>query len=130
MPTRSSFDYAIVRVMPRVERGEQLNAGIILYCRALDFLAARIALDRARLIALDPTVDADEIERALALIALQCSGDARSGPIGQLPQAERFHWLTSPRSTVTQTSPVHSGLSDDPAATLYDLVEKLVLPPR
>jgi len=130
MPTRSSFDYAIVRVVPRVERGERLNAGVILHCRANDFLGAEIALDRARLLALDPAADVDAIAEALALIPLVCSGDARSGPIGRLPLNERFHWLTSPRSTVTQTSPVHSGLSDDPAATLHDLVVKLVLPPR
>jgi Protein of unknown function (DUF3037) len=128
MPARSSFDYAIVRVVPRVERGEQINAGVILYCRARDFLGARIALDRARLLALDPAVDVDEVERALALIPLVCSGDPRSGPIGRLPQAERFHWLVAPRSTVTQTSPVHSGLCDDPEAALDHLLQTMVLP--
>jgi hypothetical protein len=130
MLTRSSFDYAIVRVVPRVERGERINAGVILYCRALDFLGARIALDRARLMALDPSVDVDEVERALALIPLVCSGDPRSGPIGRLPPSERFHWLVSPRSTITQTSPVHAGLCDDPQAALDHLLQTMVLPLR
>jgi hypothetical protein len=130
MPTRSSFDYALVRVVPRVERGEQINAGVILYCRAQGFLAARIALDRARLVALDPTVDVAAVEAALALIPLVCSGDARAGAIGRLPENERFHWLTAPRSTVAQTSPVHSGLCDDPRAALDHLVETMVLPVR
>jgi hypothetical protein len=131
MPTRSSFDYAIVRVVPRVERGEQINVGVILYCRTRDFLAARIVLDRARLVALDGGIDVEEIERALALIPLICAAAPGSGPIGKLPQSERFHWLTSPRSTVTQTSPVHSGLcDDDPEAVLDDLVARMVLPPR
>ncbi|MDB4970165.1 MAG: hypothetical protein JWN44_5854 [Myxococcales bacterium] len=129
MLTRSSFDYALVRVVPRVERGEQINVGVILYCKTRDFLAARIALDPARLAALDATADIDEIERALALIPLVCSGDPRSGPIGRLPQSERFHWLVSPRSTVTQTSPVHSGLCEDPESALIKLIEKMVLPP-
>jgi len=130
MPTRSSFDYAVVRVVPRVERGERINAGVILYCRAHGFLGARLALDRQRLRALDPAVDLDAVEAALALIPLVCSGDARAGAIGRLPENERFHWLVSPRSTITQTSPVHSGLCDDPAAALEHLLEKMVLPPR
>ena len=129
MPAPSSFDYAVVRVVPRVERGEFVNAGVIVYCRTLGFLDARIALDRARLTALDPTVDLETVERALALIPLICVGDAGSGPIGRLPQPDRFHWLTSPRSTITQTSPVHSGLSEDPAAALDHLLAKMVLPP-
>jgi hypothetical protein len=125
---RNSFDYAVVRVVPRVERGEFLNAGVILYCRTLEFLGARIALDRARLAALDPDADIEEIERTLALIPRVCAGDPHSGPIGGLPQSERFHWLVSPRSTVTQTSPVHSGLcNDDPEASLAHLLQKMVL---
>jgi len=130
MRTRSSFDYAIVRVVPRVERGEQLNAGVILYCRTLDFLEARIALDATRLQALEPRVDLEAVERALALIPLVCAGDPRSGPIGQLSQAERFHWLTSPRSTITQTSPVHSGICEQPAAALDRLMQTMVFLPR
>jgi Protein of unknown function (DUF3037) len=130
MRAHSSFDYATVRVVPRVERGEFINAGVILYCRTLEFLGARIALDRARLTALDPSVDMDEVACALENITLVCSGDPRSGPIGRLDQSERFHWLVAPRSTITQTSPVHSGLSDDPAAALDRLLEQMVLMPR
>jgi hypothetical protein len=117
----------LVRVVPRVERGELINAGVILYCRTLGFLGARVALDRARLVALDRDVDVDEVERALELIPLVCAGDPRSGPIGRLAQAERFHWLVAPRSTVTQTSAVHSGLCDDPEAALVHLLQKMVL---
>jgi hypothetical protein len=130
MPARSSFDYAVVRVVPRVERGERINAGVILYCRARDFLGARIALDSARLLALDGSVDVEEVERALALIPLVCSGDPRAGAIGRLPLADRFHWLTSPKSTMVQVGAVHSGLCDDPLAALDHLVDKMVLPPR
>jgi hypothetical protein len=130
VPTRSSFDYAIIRVVPRVERGELINAGVIVYCRALDFLEARIALDRARLLALDPGADVDEVERALELIPLVASGNARAGRLGQMSQAERFHWLVAPRSTVAQTSHVHTGLCADPAVTLDELMQKMVLPPK
>jgi Protein of unknown function (DUF3037) len=130
MPARSSFDYAVVRVVPRVERGECINAGVILYCRTLGFLEARIALDGARLRALDPSADVQEVEHALALIPRVCAGDPAAGPIGRLSQAERFHWLTSPRSTVTQPSPVHSGICDDPATALTRLMETMVLPVR
>jgi hypothetical protein len=129
MPARSSFDYAVVRVVPRVERGECINAGVILYCRTQGFLEARVALDRERLRALDPTVDVEEVERALALVPRICAGDATAGPIARLPQSERFHWLTSPRSTVTQPSPVHSGICDEPTAALERLLATMVLPP-
>ena len=129
MPARSSFDYAVVRVVPRVERGERINAGVILHCRERDFLGARIVLDRARLVALDPTVDIEEVERALALIPLVCGGDESAGAIGRLPLGERFDWLTSPRSTMVQTGAVHSGLCDDAVAALDHLVAKMVLPP-
>ncbi len=124
---RTTFDYALVRVVPRPERGELINAGVILYCRARDFLEARIALDRARLLALDPSADADEIERALDVFPQVCAGQ---GPIGRLPLAERFHWLVAPRSTAVQVSPVHAGLCDDPAAALDHLLQAMVLPPR
>ena len=130
MPERSSFDYAVVRVVPRVERGERINAGVILYCRSRDFLGARIALDRARLTALDAAVDVEEVERALALIPLVCAADPRAGAIGRLPAADRFHWLTSPKSTMVQVGAVHSGLCEEPAAALDHLVAKMVLPPR
>jgi hypothetical protein len=123
---RNSFDYAIVRVVPRVERGEFLNAGVILFCRTRRFLAAQVELDEARLHVLDPSCDYDGIRRQLATIPLICAGGAESGPIGQLPIAERFHWLVSPRSTVIQTSPVHSGLCTNPALTLERLMATLV----
>lgn len=124
------FDYAILRVVPRVERDEFINAGVILHCRALDFLDARIALDRARLDALFPgavrEIDVDTIEHALSLVPRICAGDPAAGPIAALTRSERFHWLVAPRSTITQVSPVHSGLCDDPAAMLDHLVDTAV----
>jgi hypothetical protein len=127
MPAHS-FEYAVVRVVPRVEREEFLNAGVILYCRSLRFLDARIALDRTRLQALnpDPTLDLDTIERALLTIPRICAGDAAAGPIAALDQAERFRWLCATRSTVNQVSPVHAGLCDDPAVMLDHLMTKMV----
>ena len=127
MPALSSFDYTVVRVVPRVERGEFINAGVILFCRTLRFLGARVALDPERLRALAPGIDPAEVERPLAVIPLICRGDPLSGPIGRLEQAGRFHWLVSPRSTVVQTSPVHSGLCLDPEVTLEHLLETMVL---
>jgi hypothetical protein len=129
MPALSSFDYAVVRVVPRVERGEFINAGIILFCRTRRFLRARIELDRARLTALAPTCDPDEVQRHLDVIVLVAAGGPAAGPIGRLAQAERFHWLVAPRSTIIQPSPVHSGLSPDPAATLDQLFDELVRVP-
>jgi hypothetical protein len=126
----SSFDYAIIRVVPRVERGEQINAGVIVSSPTLDYLAARVALDAARLHALSPSSDAAEIEAALAVIPLIAAGDPRGGPIAALPRGERFHWLVAPRSAIIQTSPVHTGLCDEPRDALDQLFERLVLPPR
>jgi hypothetical protein len=123
-----TFDYAIVRVVPRVERGEQINAGVIVSCATRDYLAAAIALDPQRLRALDPRVDVAEIEAALATIPLIAAGDPHGGPIAALPRGERFHWLVATRSAVIQTSPVHTGLTDDPAVALQALVAKLVTP--
>jgi hypothetical protein len=122
------FEYAIVRVVPRVEREEFINAGVILYCRSRDYLAAAIAFDRARVRALNPdaTLDLDAVERALALIPRICAGDPTAGPIAALDQAERFRWLSAPRSTVTQVSPVHAGLCDDPTGMLSHLMAKVV----
>ena len=131
MPELASFDYAIVRVVPRVEREEFLNAGVILFCRTLDFLGARIELDAQRLAALAPDPEvAAEVARHLASIPLICAGGARAGPIGLLARAERFHWLVSPCSTVIQPSPVHSGLCTDPAAALEHLMDQMVRPPN
>lgn len=126
----STFDYAVVRVVPRVERGELINAGVIVSCPTQAYLGARIALDVARLQALSPSTDAADVEAALALIPLIAAGDPRGGPIAALPRGERFHWLVAPRSAIIQTSPVHTGLCDQPAAALDQLVARLVLPPR
>jgi hypothetical protein len=120
------FQYAIVRVVPRVERGETLNAGVILLCRPKRFLAARIGLDEARLRALAPDVDVPAIETHLAAIERIARGDADAGPIAALGQGERFHWLVAPSSTVIQSSEVHTGLCDDPAEELEHLFDRLV----
>jgi hypothetical protein len=123
----SSFDYAVVRVVPRVERGELINAGAIVSCPTRSYLAARIALDIARLRALSPSTDVAEVEAALALIPLIAAGDPRGGPIAALARGERFHWLVAPRSAIIQTSPVHTGLCDEPGAALDRLIERLVV---
>ena len=120
------FQYAVVRVVPRVERGESLNAGVILLCRPKRFLAARVALDRSRLAALAPDVDPDAIQRHLEGIVRIARGDRDAGPIAALGQGERFHWLVAPSSTVIQPSEAHTGLTDDPAAELERLFAALV----
>ncbi|RPJ33833.1 MAG: DUF3037 domain-containing protein [Planctomycetaceae bacterium] len=129
MPELSSYDYAIVRVVPSVERGEFVNAGVILFCRTRRFLRARIHLDEARLLALSPDIDLESVRHQLECIPLVCEGGKAAGPIGLLSQAERFHWLTAPRSTIIQPSPVHSGLTADPASALDHLESSMVLPP-
>lgn len=129
MRAADTYDYAVIRVVPRVERAEFVNAGIVLSCHAARFLRARIALDEARLLALDPNVDLDTVRRHLDAIPAICAGGAQAGPIGQLPLRARFHWLTAPRSTIIQTSPVHSGRCGDPAAALEHLLRRMVLPP-
>jgi hypothetical protein len=125
---RHPYAYAVLRVVPRVERGECLNAGVVLFCRPKRFLGCRIHLDRARLAALAPGGDSEPIERLLARVPLVCAGGEAAGPIGRLPPSERFHWLVAPASTVVQPGPVHAGLTDDPAATLERLFAELVLP--
>ena len=126
MPARSSFDYAVVRVVPRVEREEFVNAGVILFCRTKRFLAARVELDADRLRALWPAVDVDEVERHLDAIPRVAAGGQDAGPIGRLPQADRFHWLTAPRSTIVQVGQIHSGLCDDPNDELEHLLDIIV----
>ncbi|HEY7060388.1 MAG TPA: DUF3037 domain-containing protein [Chloroflexota bacterium] len=123
------YSYAVVRVVPRVERGEFLNVGVILFAREAGYLAAQIALDVARLRALAPEADVALVERHLAAFAAVCAGEAAGGPVAALPPPERFHWLTAPRSTVIQTSPVHEGTTIDPAATLDELLAAYVPPP-
>ena len=127
MPAEITYDYAIVRVVPRVERGEQINVGVILSCVDADFLECRIEIDPDRLRALDPDLDLEPVRAALALIAAVCAGGPGAGVIGGLTSRERFRWLVSPRSTVIQTSPVHTGRTADPAAALDRLMETMVL---
>jgi hypothetical protein len=128
VPEPSSFEHAIVRVVPRVERGERINAGVILYCRSREFLDAAVELDHARLLALAPDADVPLIEAHLESIVRICRGGPDAGPIGRLAQAERFRWLAAPRSTVIQVSPVHEGLCDDPRAALEHAFLTLVRP--
>ena len=123
---RSPYQYAIVRVIPRVERGESLNVGVILLCRPRRFMGARMALDPARLAAVAPDLDPASVVPHLEAIEAIAAGDPAGGPIAALGQAERFHWLVAPASTIIQPSPVHTGLTDDPAAELERLVDALV----
>ncbi len=129
MPADHAYDYAIVRAVPRVERGELINVGVILSCPDLDFLDARIELDESRLLALDDTLDLDAVREHLATIPLVCKGGPAAGPIGELPARSRFHWLVSPRSTIIQVSPVHTGRTTDPAACLERLLRTMVRRP-
>jgi hypothetical protein len=126
MPDRAQFQYAILRVVPDVERGERLNAGIVLLCRPQRFLDARIRLDVPLLLQMAPAADVGRITSHLDLIPRLCAGDADAGPLASLPQAERFHWLASPSSTMVQPSAVHTGLTSDAAATLEGLMTRLV----
>ena len=128
MPGRaeSPFQYAILRVVPDVDRGERLNAGVVLFARTLDFLGARVGLDERRLLALWPGADAAAVGRHLEGLARVSAGDPAGGPIAALPPSQRFHWLVSPSSTVVQPSEVHTGLCDDPHRALERLYDRLV----
>ena len=127
MPVPSSFDYAVVRVVPRVERGEFINAGVIVFCLERRFLAARVAVDEARLKALWPEIDLELVRRHLEAIPKIAAGDPAAGPIARLPQRERFHWLVSPRSTIIQVSEVHTGLcEEEPEGMVEELAKRLV----
>ena len=126
MPEREDFQYAIVRVVPRVERGECINAGVVLFCRRLGFLGARTGIDEAALEALAPGFDPAEVRSHLELLERVAAGAPDGGPIAALEPSERFHWLTAPASTIVQASPVHTGLTSDPAAELDHLFERLV----
>lgn len=126
MPEPCPFDYAVVRVVPRVERGEFVNAGVIVSCPAQSYLKARVEVNAGRLAALDPGFDRETVARHLAAITLICEGGAAAGPIGLLPQRARFHWLVAPRSTIIQTSPVHTGLCEDGDRMLEHLFRTMV----
>ncbi len=126
MPELVSFDYAIVRLVPRVDREEFINVGIILYCRAQRLLDARVTLNTARLAALAPQLDATFVQTQIDLIPLICAGGADAGALGDLNQTERFLWLISPRSTTIQVSPAHAGLCQDPKAELDRLFKEMV----
>ena len=122
------FEYAVLKVVPRVERGECINAGVVLYCQDEKFLDARIHLDVERLLALDPAADLEAVQAHLEAVQPVCAGSDKAGYIGQMPARERFGWLVAPRSTVVQPSTVHTGLTEDPAAELEHLLRKMVLP--
>ena len=124
MPTPASFDYAIVRVVPYVEREEFVNVGVILFCRTQRFLAAQVELNSERVTALAPEFDLERARESLEIIPRICAGD--DSPIGQLEQAERFHWLVTPRSTSIQVSPVHTGICTNPEESLSHLMETMV----
>ncbi len=125
-PRRSPYLYAIVRVVPHVERGETINAGVVLLCRSRRFLGAQIALDEARLAAIAPDCDPEAVRPHLEAIEAIARGDEGAGPMAKLTIAERFHWLVAPSSTIIQPSAVHTGLTDDPAAELAHLIQTLV----
>jgi hypothetical protein len=126
MPAQASYDYAVVRVVPRVDREEFINVGVILFSKALHFLAASVEVNEERLRSLAPAVDVDLVRRHLEAIPRICAGEEDAGPIALLSQSERFQWLVAPRSTMIQVSPVHGGLCDDPGARLEELFQWLV----
>jgi hypothetical protein len=123
---RQAFEYAVVRAVPRVDRGEFVNVGVVLYAQATDFLEARTHIDPARLRALDEAVDLPALEAALVAVAAVCAGEASAGPVGEQPAGARFRWLTAPRSTVVQAGPVHAGITEDPERELDRLFDLLV----
>lgn len=125
-----TYDYAVIRIVPKVEREEFVNVGVIVSCPPRKFLEARIELDEQRLMALDSTLDIETIRDHLATIPAICNGGEQAGPIGRLLQRERFFWLIAPRSTIIQTSPVHTGFCKNPAALLEHLLDTMVRPPN
>lgn len=126
MPDPCPFDYAVIRVVPRVERGEFINAGVIVSCTARNFLKAKIELDHRRLAALDPTLDQATVRQHLDAVVRICEGGADAGPIGKLAPRARFDWLVAPRSTIIQTSPVHTGLCEDGDEMVEHLLNTMV----
>ncbi|MBL8139306.1 MAG: DUF3037 domain-containing protein [Acidobacteria bacterium] len=131
MRSETTYDYAIIRVVPRVERGEQLNVGVIVSAVDAEYLEARIDDDVSRLLVIDPGMDLDAVRAALATIPAVCAGGPGAGPLGDLPARGRFRWLVSPRSTIVQMSPVHTGRGDARAALerLYDTMVRRPGPP-
>jgi hypothetical protein len=125
----SLFEYALLRVVPRVDRGEFINAGVVLYCRDARFLDARVYLDPERLRALDPNLDPEIVREHLEVAKLVCSGGPQAGAVGLLPPGQRFGWLVAPRSTVVQPSPVHTGFTDDPSQAIEHLLRTMVHTP-
>ena len=127
MPARNAFQYAILRVVPSIERGECLNVGVALLCPERKYVGVRVALDEARLAALAPDLDLDELRAALDALVAVTDGDPEGGPLARLSPSERFGWLTAPASTVIQPSAIHTGLCEDPEDTLERLFATLVL---
>jgi Protein of unknown function (DUF3037) len=126
----SPFEYALLRVVPRVERGEFVNAGVVLYCQEKRFLEAAIDLDPERLRVLDPRLDPEIVRAHLEAARRVCAGGPGAGPIGLLPPVQRFGWLVAPRSTVVQPGPVHTGLAEDPQQALDHLLRTMVQAPQ
>jgi len=122
----ASFDYTVIRVVPRVERQEFINAGVVVFCLEKRYLDARIHLDEQRLRALWPEVDVQVVRAHLDAIPLVCAGDESAGPIAKLSQRERFHWLSAPRSTIIQPSPVHTGICDETGTVLERLAKQFL----
>ncbi len=127
MQEKALYEYAVIRVVPRVDREEFLNVGVLLYCQPRNFLRAACSVNENRLKAFAADLRPELVKEHLASIDRICGGGEGGGPIGQLSNGERFRWLTAPRSTVVQTSPVHTGLTDDPEKTLHELMRKLVI---
>ena len=125
----ATYEWAVLRVVPRVDRGEYVNVGVVVYCQALDFLRAAVTTDLSRALALDPGLDVLAVRAHLESVAAVCAGDLTAGDSGRRSPGERFRWLVAPRSTVVQTSPVHTGITDDPAAELADLMARMVSTP-
>ena len=130
MPEHATYDYAVIRVVPRVDRAEFVNVGVIVSCQRSDLLEARIEIDEQRLLALDPALDLRAVRKHLAAIPVICAGGETAGPIGRLSRRERFDWLTAPRSTMIQTSAVHAGRCTDPIAAIEHLMRTMVRVPK
>ncbi len=124
-----TYEWAVLRVVPRVDRGECVNVGVVVYCQALDYLAAAVVGDLGRAAMLDPGLDVDGVREQLAAIEAVCSGRPEAGDNGRRAPGDRFRWLVAPRSTVVQASPVHTGITEDPAAELADLMSRMVAEP-